>query len=69
MKSGFKFKEKNMNKTEVISLQQETGLKYYEDYKKEMNEISAPAWAFWEWYGMWCMEEGLFNDRASYQHD
>jgi hypothetical protein len=55
-----------MEKIEINSLQQETALKEHKEYLQE-NYYGNPL-TFWEFYSLWCEENGLFNDRASYQY-
>jgi hypothetical protein len=51
----------------TCTLQQENGYESYKEYVKELESIDLPYLDFWDWYSEWCFEEGLFNDRASYQ--
>lgn len=40
----------------------------FEEYKAHCVECEIPL-EFWNWYQFYCLEEGLYNDRASYQGD
>ncbi len=52
---------------DVTTLQQQTALPYYHVEEKSLKSMGLPPLDFWDWYAQWCEEEGLFNDRASYQ--
>jgi hypothetical protein len=41
----------------------------YKEHVKEMKSLGLPTISFWDWYSSWCFEEGLFNDRMSYQNE
>lgn len=43
---------------ETVTLQQETAEKEY----NEVFEFCDTKPDFWEWYSVWCVEQGLFND-------
>ena len=53
----------------IVTRQQEASLR---DYKRQLEyelDYDCPVSPFWEWYGLWCFEEGLFNDRMSWQDE
>ncbi len=54
---------------EINTQQQAVAVLGYETYVNEMKYLDLPFSKFWEWYSSWCIEQGLFNDRASYQSD
>ena len=44
---------------DLITQQQETGHKEWTESESSLE--------FWQFYAAWCLENGLFNDRASHQ--
>jgi len=50
-----------MNNIETTTQQQDSG---YREYIFSESELP-----FWEWYWFWCYEEGLYNDKASFQDE
>ena len=56
-----------MKDFEVITLQQETGYRYYLEYCEEVYEEPS-ARDFIRFYTYWCFEEGLYGDLASFQY-
>jgi len=56
-----------MKNFQVITLQQETGYHFYLELCKEVDEEPSSQ-GFITFYILWCSEEGLFKDLASYQY-
>lgn len=52
---------------ELITDQQYEGKVAYLEHVKEMEDEDCEPFDFWEFYMQWCLENGLYNDRASYQ--
>lgn len=57
-----------MMKAETNSEQQSVAYKEYLIQRKEDKAMGFEILPFWEWYCFWCFENGLYNDRTSYQN-
>lgn len=55
-----------MKTIEIITKQQESAMR---EYKIGYEDMGFQPFPFWEWYARWCEEEGLLNDRTSFQFD
>ncbi len=53
--------------TDMRTMQQERALTEYSEDVESWKDADLPYLEFWVWYARWCEENGLYNDRASYQ--
>ena len=67
----YEHKEKDMKtlNDEITTQQQQSALKDYKEHCDISEHIDCKPSPFWKFYDLWCLEKGLYNDRASFQMD